>query len=177
MMKTHNIRKCTVEDVELVGKFYDDFVSWLDCHINYPRWIYKVYPSESSVRAMTEAGDQYVCLDGEKITGAFALSTEVQGSYQKANWSRHLDDGTYVVIHALATDPEMQRQGIGTGVIRYCIDKAKAEGYKAIRVDIAPGNIPARSLFEKAGFDYAGDVDLELPIGDIPAFSMYELNF
>ncbi len=62
-------------------------------------------------------------------------------------------------------------------IIRFCIDLAKSEGYKAIRVDIVPDNYPAKMLFEKNGFDYAGDVDLELNIGNIPAFSLYELNW
>ena len=48
---------------------------------------------------------------------------------------------------------------------------------KEIRIDIIPTNDPARRLFEKNGFTYVGDTDLELSIGDIPEFSMYELNF
>ena len=32
------------------------------------------------------------------------------------------------------------------------------------------------SLLEKNGFVYVGDVDLGLGIGNIPAFSLYELN-
>ena len=131
-------------------------------------------PSESSVRAM--AGAQYICVRGETILGAFALNAEPQGCYQKARWSRDLPDGAYMVLHALAIDPQSQRQGLGTEMIRFCADKAKAEGCQAIRIDVVPTNIPARRLFEKNGFVYVGDVDLELPIGDIPAFSMYELN-
>ena len=39
-----------------------------------------------------------------------------------------------------------------------------------------PDNEPARKLFEKNGFTYAGDADLELDPGDIPVFSLYEYN-
>ena len=170
------IRKCREADVAPAGAFYDSVVLWLDHHINYPKWMYKIYPSEISVREMTAAGEQYLCMDGEKIIGAFALNAEPQGNYQKARWSRVLPKGSYMVLHALAIDPQSQRQGLGTEMIRFCADKARAEGYQTIRIDVVPTNTPARRLFEKNGFVYVGDVDLELPLGDIPAFSMYELN-
>lgn len=36
--------------------------------------------------------------------------------------------------------------------------------------------IPAKRLYEKCGFQYMGDVDLERNIAGIPLFFMYELN-
>lgn len=36
---------------------------------------------------------------------------------------------------------------------------------------------PARKLYEKNGFTYAGDVDLERGIEDIPVFSLFKLNW
>ena len=176
-MKTLNIRKGSEEDIARIGQFYDDVVFWLNDHVNYPRWIYKVYPSESSVRNMVNAGCQYICEEGESILAAFALNSEAQGNYQKGNWSLDLPDGSYMVIHALATDPQKQRHGIGTEILQFCVARAKAENYKAIRADIVPTNHPARRLFEKNGFAYVGDTDLELSIGEIPEFSLYELNF
>ena len=72
---------------------------------------------------------------------------------------------------------DIHRHGLGSEIIHFCIDKAKSQGYKAIRLDVVPNNYPARILFEKNGFTYAGDVDLELKIGNIPYFSLYELNW
>lgn len=50
-------------------------------------------------------------------------------------------------------------------------------GYKGIRLNVVPDNIPARRLYEKCGFKYVGDVDLERGIEEIPMFSMYEYIF
>ncbi|MBQ6510153.1 MAG: GNAT family N-acetyltransferase [Flexilinea sp.] len=171
------IRKCRETDIADAGKFYDSVVKWLNDHINYPRWIYGVYPSEDSVREKTEEGSQYICLQNEKIVGVFALNDKPQGSYWKGRWKRDLPEGSYMVLHALAVDPEMQRQGTASEIIRFCIEQAKSLGYQAIRVDIVPGNKPARALFEQNGFTWAGDADLDLGIGNIPAFSLYELNW
>ena len=171
------IRKCAETEIVAVGEFYDRIVQWLDNHINYPKWMYRIYPSESWAREMTEAGEQYVCVDNGKMVGVFVLNTDPQGAYRKGEWAVDLPDGSYMVLHALAIDPELQSQGLGSQIIRFCVEKAKAEGFKTIRVDIVPGNDPARRLYEKNGFQYAGDVDLERGIEHIPVFSLYELNW
>lgn len=59
-------------------------------------------------------------------------------------------------------------------MVEYCIRYAKEHGYSAIRLDVVPDKVPARKLYEKCGFQYAGDVDLERGIEMIPVFSMYE---
>ena len=171
------IRKCGEADIAAAGAFYDGVVSWLDRHVNYPKWICRVYPSVESARKMTKAGCQYICLDGGEIIGAFVLNTDPQGAYEKGRWKKNLEPGSYMVLHALAISPERQGHGLGTEVIRCCVDQAKANGYQALRVDIVPDNEPARKLYEKNGFTYAGDEDLERGIADIPVFSLYELNW
>ncbi len=170
------IRKCQNKDIADTSEFYDKIVKYLDEGTNYPRWIYKVYPSEESVKAMVKEESQYVCIVDEKISGAFVLNDKPQGCYWKANWSKEIDDGSYMVLQTLAIDPSMQRQGLASDMIDFCIDKAKSEGYEAIRIDVILDNYPAKKLFEKSGFKYVGDVDLELDIGNNPYFSLYELN-
>ena len=183
------IRKCHEEEIGLVGAFYDKIVLWLDEHINYPKWIYRVYPSEAFVREMTEAGEQYVCIDGslddrtdghadnKNIIAAFVLNKDPQGNYQNGEWARDLPDGTYMVIHAMAIMPHLQRKGIGAEILRFCVETAKSAGSKALRVDVVPGNQPARQLYDKHGFLYAGDADLDRGLEHIKEFSLYELNW
>lgn len=171
------IRKCSEDDIEAAGRFYDRTVKYLCEHTNYPKWTYKEYPSESYVREMVEAKCQFICVDGEEIVGAFVLNDDPQGAYENARWSRKLSGGEYMVCHALASEATLQGQGIGTQMVAYCIDCAKKNGYQAIRLDVVPDNIPAKKLYEKCGFQYVGDVDLERNIDEIPMFSMYEMNF
>ena len=171
------IRKCKTEDIAATGAFYDRVVEYLDGHINYPKWKYKEYPSEQYASYMTNAGFQYICTEGEKIIGAFVLNTDPEGEYQKGRWSKDLIEGEYMVIHALAVDPERSGTGLGKELVRFCIDTAKQSGYKAIRLDIVPTNTPAQHLYESFGFRYAGEADVRPDIEDIPTFCLYELNF
>lgn len=84
--------------------------------------------------------------------------------------------GEYMVCHALAIEPTLQGLGLGKQVVEFCKVYAKEHGYKAIRLDAVPDNAPAKRLYEKCGFQYVGDVDLERNIAEIPLFSMYEMN-
>ncbi len=171
------IRICKETDIIEAGKFYDRAVKYLCENTNYPKWEYKVYPSEESVRKMTEVQQQYICLEDDVIVGAFVLNEDPQGKYENAKWSRTLEQGEYMVCHTLATEPMVQGKGIGRQMVEYCVSYAKNNGYKGIRLDVVPENIPARRLYEKCGFVYIGDVDLERDIEEIPMFSMYEMNF
>ncbi len=170
------IRKCTDLDIKDVGAFYDRVVEYLDKTVNYPKWEYKIYPSEGSVREKTKLGQQFVCIQNEEIEGAFVLNDDPQGAYENAVWSKNILLGEYMVCHTLATDPEKKRMGLGKAIVEFCIAYAKEAGYQAIRLDVVPDNVPARKLYEKCGFQYVGDVDLERDIPEIPLFSMYELN-
>ncbi|MBQ9142517.1 MAG: GNAT family N-acetyltransferase [Lachnospiraceae bacterium] len=168
------IRLCTEADIVSVGAFYDEVVKYLCENVNYPKWTYKEYPSEGSVRKMTEACCQFVCMDGEQVVGAFVFNEDPQGQYENAAWSKGLSEGEYMVCHTLATAPQVYGKGIGRQMIEYCIAYAKERGFRAIRLDVVPDNVPAKRLYEKCGFVYVGDVDLERGIEAIPEFSMYE---
>lgn len=171
------IRTCKAEDIVAAGIFYDRVVKHLCENINYPKWRYKEYPSESSVREMTQKGCQFICIDNGVIVGAFVLNDDPQGKYENATWSTQLSRGDYMVCHTLAAEPSLQGRGIGRQMVAYCIDYAKSQAYKAIRLDVVPDNIPAKKLYEKCEFQYIGDADLERDIAEIPLFSLYELNF
>ena len=171
-----SIHKSAKADIVAVGAFYDGVVKYLTEHVNYPKWMYKIYPSESYAREMTEAGCLYVCCDGEQIVAAFAINDDPQNEYKKVVFSKTLAHGEYLVIHALAVATELQGRGIGKQIVQFCIDFAREHGYKAIRLDVVPDNYPAKRLYEQCGFRYLGDLDLERGFEHIPLFSMYELN-
>lgn len=170
------IRKCTKKEIAAVGSFYDHVVEYLCTHINYPKWSYQEYPSTDYVKQMTDADCQFVCVDHDTIIGAFVLNDDPQGAYDHAVWSRQLTAGSYLVFHTLATEPSLSRNGVGTQIVNFCIDYARQNGYSAIRLDVVPDNIPAKKLYEKCGFTYTGEADLDRGLDEIPLFSMYEFN-
>lgn len=171
------IKKCDKEYLEALTEFYYKVTGYLDTHINYPKWTHGIYPGRESIKAAISSGSQYVCECGGRIVGAFVFNTDPAGSNYKGEWERQLNEGEYMIIHALAVDPEENGKGIALKMVEYCIEYAKAAGFMAVRLDVVPGNYPARRLYEKAGFKFAGVKDLDRGIEEIPAFELLELNF
>jgi len=177
MEKTVEIKKCEQSDLNRTAHFYGEVMQHLVQNINYPKWTPGVYPCRESIAQVIDAGEQYIYLCDNEVLGAFVLNDNPQGSYFKGNWSKSLSDGDYLVIHTLATHPTAYKTGIGKKMVEFCINHAKQLGYKAIRLDVVPTNIPAKLLYERLGFSFAGEFDLDRGFENIPTFLLYELNF
>ena len=168
--------KCTPEILNKVFTMYEHCVKKLEETINYPKWT-KSHPSREYVEKAVENNELFACVKNETILGALVLSENPEGNYSLGNWTSNLKKGEYLAIHILAVDPEYFRSGIGVFLVKNAIAFAKKNGYKALRLDVVPGNIPAKKLYETNGFTYAGKKDLQRNIAEIPFFELYELNF
>lgn len=171
------IQKCEIGDLEAVAKLYDKVTLYLTKNVNYPKWRYGDYPSADSVKKAISDGVQFMCSKDNEVLGAFILNDNPEGDYSKGDWKIKLNRGEYLIIHTLAVNPELSKQGIGKAMVLYAVSYAKEHGFKAIRLDVVPENIPARRLYEKLGFTFAGEKDLGRSIDDIPTFALYEFNF
>lgn len=170
------IIKCTIEDWDRVAAFYDKVTDYLVKNINYPKWVPDGYPSRKSVGRAIERGDQYACIDNGEVVGAFILNDDPMGNYDVGDWLVELKEGEYLIIHTLATDPQAYQKGVGRYMVDFCIEAARKGGYKAVRLDVVPGNAPAVRLYEKLGFTFAGEKDLGKNLAAIPTFELYEFN-
>lgn len=172
------IRKALQSDIVALGKFYDEQVRWMDENeCNFPKWTYKGYPTESTVRWTIGEGTQFLCVEGDEIVGAFVLNTDPMGAYDRVHWSRPFKQGEYLIIHMLVTSHQHLGEGIGKAMTEYCIAAAKNNNFLGIRLDVVPGNIPAVRLYEKCGFHFLEEADLERGVEKIPTFLMFECDF
>ena len=117
------IKKCEIDDIEKISEFYDDVIIYLDNHINYPKWKYKIYPSIISVTDNINKGFQYEAIINNEIVASFVLNDDPEGSYEKAKWSKSINK--FMVIHGFAIKPELQNKGIGTKILEFCKEEAK----------------------------------------------------
>lgn len=168
--------KCGTEYLDALSCMYSRVVENLEKNINYPKWS-KIYPCRESIKDAIEKGGQYVCAQNGVILGAAVLNEEPGGNYDVGEWQRDLKKGEYLIIHTLAVDPLHEHKGVGGYMVEKCIDIAESNGYKAIRLDVVPDNIPAINLYKSKGFTFAGIKDLSRNINGIPLFGLYELNF
>ncbi len=155
------IRNAVLSDFEKASELYDKVTLHLENNINYPDWIHKVYPSSETVGKGIKEGSLFVCEEGGKTIGAFLLNTDPDGDYSQGNWTADIAEGEYMIIHALAVDPDYKGRGIGKRMVEFCLDYAKGKGHRAIRLDAVPKNTPARGMYESIGFHFAGERDLK----------------
>ena len=116
------IKKCEIDDIEKISEFYDNVIIYLDNHINYPKWKYKIYPSIISVTDNINKGFQYEAIINNEIVASFVLNDDPEGSYEKCKWSK--DINKFMVIHGFAIKPELQNKGIGTNILEFCKEEA-----------------------------------------------------
>lgn len=169
-----NIIRCTMEHLDAASALYDEVTAYLASHINYPKWTPHVYPGRESTQNAIGQGVQYLCFEDETVVGGFILNDDPQGAYEAGDWKLPLNDGEFLVIHTLAVSPSHYKKGIAGYMVEYCIRHAAELGYKALRLDVVPENLPACRLYEKMGFTYAGEKDLLRNIEGIPTFKLYE---
>lgn len=171
------IIKAEKHHLDALSEFFDKVVMHLENHINYPKWIRGEYPARASIATAIQNDTQYICIEDDKILGAFILNTDPQGYYENGDWSKDLALGEFMVLHTLATDPDIYKGGVGRFMVEYCIKKAEADGFSALRLDVVPGNKPAIGLYEKLGFKFAGRKNIGRFEDNIPLFDLYEYNF
>lgn len=60
-------------------------------------------------------------------------------------------------ILSIAVHPAFRGQGVGGRLLRAGLRRLDAAGTAAVRLEVRPGNIAARKLYESAGFEPAGE--------------------
>ena len=92
----------------------------------------------------------FVAAEGERLVGvAFSLPARAaDGAGPVVPGRRHLS--------GVAVLPERQRQGIGRSLLSTALEDARGEGCTRVKLWTHAANVPARKLFESAGFRPTG---------------------
>lgn len=147
------IRHAAIGDIKRVMEIYEYARNFMANHGNPNQWGPTNWPPEELIRKDIADNNSYVCMDGERVVGAFFFcqGKDIEPSYLEIEDGMWLDDGPYGVIHRLAGD------GTVKGIGRFCIEWAFARcGH--LRVDTHGDNRVMQSLLEKNGFTYCGVV-------------------
>ncbi len=144
---------CTTE-YEKLREFYHSLIDAMADRQYGAGWIKDIYPSCDMLKECIEAGEYYVAVEDDSIAGAMVVNHSFNESYKEFDWPTKAEDDEVTVIHALGVHPDFTGRGVAKQMIRFVIDKAKAEGQKAIRLDVLKGNRPAGKLYSGLGFKY-----------------------
>ena len=125
---------CGPENLDVLTSLYAQAVKYLESHVNYPKW-HSDSPCRDSIRSCIQAGTQFICTENGCPVGAVVLNEEPGGRYEAVSWASSLRQGEYLVLHTLAVSPVCYGQGVGSKMVALCIQYARKNGYKAIRLD------------------------------------------
>jgi len=114
------------------------------------------YPSRSFFREAIAAGHLHVLFDGDDIAGLAVLDGSQPPEWAAATWNHQ--DGPFLVIHAFAVSPRVQRRGHGGFLLAFCEDAARARGCRSIRIDAFSENAGALRFWEQHGYRFRGEV-------------------
>lgn len=90
---------------------------------------------------------------------------------EKRNWFSSTGE-----LLALAVIPEYQGRGVGGALLRHVEKLASQAGLSRIRLHTALDNIPARNLFQKAGYRKVGSEKSYYPKGQSAVMMMKTLD-
>lgn len=121
-----------------------------------PQW-QDGYPADEDVRHDIEAGNGYVlCLHNRPVVyGAILFDEEPAYGPIEGRW---LNDRPYAVVHRLAVHEAFERKGLAGLFLqqaeRLCLDRHLFD----IRADTHSANGPMRSLLERSGYVFCGEI-------------------
>ena len=99
--------------------------------------------------------------DGALVVGC---TTYVPGP--DSPWAERLSEGE-AGMRMLGVRPDWMGRGVGTALTEACIERARAEGRRALVLHSTPWMAAAHRLYEGLGFVRAPDIDWH-PVPDVP---------
>lgn len=118
----------------------------------HPYWEKDVYPSPEQLKDLIGKGELYAGLINGEIVSAMALNHSCHESYRSFDWPSRLTDDELYVIHMLGVVSRWSRMGFAKKMVKFAEQKARADGLKALRLDVLKENTPAINLYESLGF-------------------------
>ncbi|MBA3945041.1 MAG: GNAT family N-acetyltransferase [Herpetosiphonaceae bacterium] len=108
------------------------------------------------VSALLESGasDFLLALIEDRPVGCMQIA------YRLSTWQAL----PYAYIEDFYLAPEARRQGIGTKMLDYALQRADGQGSDCVQLDVRSANTPARRLYERFAFQDSGSILMKLPL-------------
>lgn len=115
------------------------------------------YPNEQTIEEDISNGWGYVLVENAQVIAYAAIIIGNEPAYEDIQ-GKWLTDGTYVVIHRVATSNAVKGRGVATQLFRMIEELALAHQVFSIKVDTNFDNVPMLKILERLGYTYCGEV-------------------
>ena len=169
------IEKATLRDADEVGALYDSVNDHLEATVNYPGWKKGLYPIREDAEDAIREDTLFVLRENGQITGTVILSHRAESAYEQAPWGVELSPEQVLVVHTLAVHPQFRGRSVGRRLAEFAVEHAKAQGMRALRLDVNAKNVPAIRLYEGLGFALIDTVDMCYSLEADERYRLYQL--
>ena len=139
-------------------------------------WKKGVYPSDDMLRTSLSRGEVYTLREAGTLCACVILNSACNDGYEGVLWSRACKPEEVLVPHALAVDPAMQGRGVGKRLVARLLELARADGKKAVRLDILGTNRAAEALYRRMGFSFVAEKRMFYEDTGWTEYRMFEYN-
>ena len=143
-------------DLQTVKRHYINVIENTPEIGKHARWVYGRHPTDEDLRSYIENGEMYLLMDQDTVAGMVVIVMRQGPDYEAVSWAEKLENDQVATLHLLAVCPEYQGRALGNTILELAGELATRHGKKALRLDVLESNLPARRMYEKAGFAYRG---------------------
>ena len=151
-------RQATLSDLEQIAAIYDHIHTEEEAGRATVGWVRGVYPTRQTALDAIQAGDMFVAEENGRLVATAKINQEQVPEYAEAAWTQDAPPEQVMVLHTLVVDPAAQAGGLGTELVAFYEQYARAQGCPYLRMDTQAKNTLARSFYRKLGFWEAGMV-------------------
>ena len=130
------------------------------------------YPEPETLAEDIRLQQLYVIEDNGGIAACAVLTLAPEPAYDAIDGAWRTG-GPSVTIHRIALDDAPRGGGLAGRMVREAENVALAHGCASVRADTHRGNLAMRRFLEKQGFEFCGEVLIEVRQGD-PVRVAYE---
>lgn len=132
------------------------------------------YPDDTVLRNDIAQEINYVLIVDGKIAATGVIFEEKEQAYEaieEGTWIK-TEAPAYASLHRLAISPDFRGRHLSSTLMSHLITVASLKGYTDLRIDTHPENPRMQHVIKKAGFDYRGVVQLDMPNGKRWAYQL-----
>lgn len=171
-----NIRNAKIEEFNKIRAFYHEMTDWLETAPYGPGWKKDIYPSPEELTDALENGELWVCEENGEYIASMILNSHSQEEYARVEWGVDAKGDEVLLIHALGVKPEYHGKGVSRKMVEFAIERARKGGYKAMRLDVLDGNLPAERLYPKFNFRLVAALEMFYEDTGLTLYKLYELE-
>lgn len=121
----------------------------------WPSW----YPNEDVILNDITKNQLFVVENENNVLAIIVLSPDMPPEYDNVKWKRK--EGRVNSIHRLAVHPTLKTKTLAQDLLLYAEEIAREDGYSIIRLDTYSPNKRANIFYQKNGYHYCGDINLQ----------------